>query len=139
MNFSKEQIEKAKSCKTIEELKELAKNEGLNLTEEEAKMYFNATRGGELNDDDLDKVAGGAKESWSLLHTDKHTLKCPFCGAELKVNVSKYRSNKNDYKYEWTPNICACGAEISYADTTMNFVLTKNGEMRIVESNRGRL
>ena len=61
MEFSKEQIEKAKNCKTIEEFKSLAKAEGLNLTEEEAKKYFQATRVGELNDDELNAIAGGGK------------------------------------------------------------------------------
>lgn len=63
MEFSKEQMEKAKNCKTLEELKELSIKEGLSLTEEELKDVFSLTRSGELNEDDLDKVAGGTKYS----------------------------------------------------------------------------
>ena len=63
MEFSKEQIEKAKNCKTLEELKELSIKEGLSLTEKELKDVFSLTRSGELNEDDLDKVAGGTKYS----------------------------------------------------------------------------
>ena len=63
MEFSKEQIKKAKNCATLEEFKTLAKAEGFDLTEEEAENYFSATRGGELSDDDLDKISGGTKYS----------------------------------------------------------------------------
>ena len=62
MDFSKEQIEKAKSCKTLEELKEFAKNEGIEISDEKAKQYFAATHCGELNDDELNAVAGGKNE-----------------------------------------------------------------------------
>lgn len=63
MEFSKDQIEKAKQCKTVEEFKELAKAEGLNLSQEEIEKYFDATHTGELNDDELTAVAGGTKYS----------------------------------------------------------------------------
>lgn len=63
MQFTTEQIEKARSCKTLEELKELSVKEGLILTEEELKEIFDLTRNGELNDDELSAVAGGTKYS----------------------------------------------------------------------------
>ena len=60
MNFTKEQIEKAASCKSVEELLALAKAEGLELAKEEAEKFFAQLQGGELNLDDVKSVAGGA-------------------------------------------------------------------------------
>ena len=37
---TKEQIQKAMACKTVEELMELAKAEGVELTKEEAEAYM---------------------------------------------------------------------------------------------------
>ena len=62
MNFNAEMIEKAKVAKTAEELYEIAKASGVELTADEAATYFAqlGPKNGELNDDDLDSVAGGA-------------------------------------------------------------------------------
>ena len=57
-----ELIEKAKTAKTAEELLEIAKANGVEMTADEASAYFaqlNPTSG-EIDDDDLDSVAGGA-------------------------------------------------------------------------------
>ncbi len=55
-----ELIEKAKQAKTPEELIAIAKENGTELTEENAKAYFaQLHKTGELNDDELDNVAGG--------------------------------------------------------------------------------
>ena len=92
MNFNAEMIEKAKVAKTAEELYEIAKANGVEMTADEAATYFaqlNPTSG-ELNDDDLDSVAGGA------------------CGNS---------DNSNAVKLGDTVNIisgaaCACGSKI---------------------------
>lgn len=60
MNFTKEQIEKAASCKSVEELLALAKAEGVELVKAEAEKFFAQLQGGELNLDDVKAVAGGA-------------------------------------------------------------------------------
>ena len=63
--MNEEMIAKAKEAKTVEELIALAKENGVELTEEDAKMYFeqlNAKKG-ELSDDELDAVAGGGCET----------------------------------------------------------------------------
>ena len=39
-NFTKEQIAKAMSCETVEDLMKLAKSKGVELTQEEAEAYF---------------------------------------------------------------------------------------------------
>ena len=60
-NLTPEMIEKAKAAKTAEELLELAKANGVEMTADEAKTYFAQLnpKSGELDDDDLDNVAGG--------------------------------------------------------------------------------
>lgn len=60
MNFTEEQIAKAKQAKSAEELLALAKGNGIELTEEEAKDFFaECHKEGELSDEELDAVAGG--------------------------------------------------------------------------------
>ena len=56
----KELFEKAKEAKSAEELVSLAKENGMELTEEEAAAYFaQLNKSGELSDEELDNVAGG--------------------------------------------------------------------------------
>ena len=50
--LTKEQIQKAMACESVEELIELAKSEGIELTKEEAEAV-------ELDSDALKQVAGG--------------------------------------------------------------------------------
>ncbi len=59
MKFTKEQIEKAAACKSVEELLELAKAEGIALAKEEAEKYFAQLSGSALTLDDINEVAGG--------------------------------------------------------------------------------
>ena len=57
--LTKEQIAKAMSCKTVEELMELAKSEGVELTKEEADAYMAEMEDMELDSESLKNVAGG--------------------------------------------------------------------------------
>ena len=59
MEFTKEQVAKAMSCETAEELMSLAKSEGIELTKEEAEAYMAELDDVELDDDALKNVAGG--------------------------------------------------------------------------------
>ena len=61
MEMNNELIAKAKHAKSPEELMALAKENGVELTEESAKAYFNQLnpKTGELADDELNNVAGG--------------------------------------------------------------------------------
>ena len=73
-NYTPELIAKARAAKSAEELFELAKANEMEITEEDAKLYFaqlnaNAT----VTDDELDAVAGGG----SCLGNDEP---CPKCG-----------------------------------------------------------
>ena len=60
MIFTPEQIAKAKAAKSAEELLALAKENDIEMTEEEAKKHYAEWhKEGELSDDELDNVAGG--------------------------------------------------------------------------------
>ncbi len=54
-----EQIKKAMECKDADELMEFAKNEGFDITKEEAEAYLEELSDIELDKESLDKVAGG--------------------------------------------------------------------------------
>lgn len=58
--MAKEIPEKLKAAKSAEEVLAIAKAEGKELTAEQAQKLFDQLHGGgELSDDDLEKVAGG--------------------------------------------------------------------------------
>ena len=53
-------VDKAKNCKSAEELIALAKENGAELTREQAESYFKSMHeSGELSDEELDNVSGG--------------------------------------------------------------------------------
>ena len=56
---TKEMLEKALKCETADELVALAKAEGFTLTKEEAEAYLSEMDNMELDQQALDKVAGG--------------------------------------------------------------------------------
>ena len=59
-NFPPELIAKAKIAESAEKLYEIAKENGVELTAEEAKTYFaQLNANGAVSDDELDIVAGG--------------------------------------------------------------------------------
>ena len=60
-DFHAEMIQKAKGAKTARELLELAKAEGINMTADEAAIYFAQLNpeSSELSDDEIDGVSGG--------------------------------------------------------------------------------
>ena len=73
MNFTPEQLTKAKAAKSAEELLALAKENGIELTEEEAAKYFaDLHKEGELSDDELDNVAGGTCYSSGVTDPYEH-------------------------------------------------------------------
>ena len=63
--LSKELIVKAMQCETPEELIELAKEEGVELTQEEAEAYLAELEDFELSSNDLKQVAGGEMDDTS--------------------------------------------------------------------------
>lgn len=58
----KELLEKAKTAKSAEEIMEIAKAAGQEITADEAKQYFEEFgKNAELSDEELDSVAGGLR------------------------------------------------------------------------------
>ena len=71
--LTKEQIAKAMSCETAEELMVLAKTEGIELTKEEAEAYLIELSDVELDSDALKNVAGGSRLCYTKLCYTKNT------------------------------------------------------------------
>ena len=81
--MNQELVNKAKKAKSVEELLALAKENGIELTNEQAKEYFaqlNPTKG-ELSDDELEDVAGGG----CLAEEERY---CPNCQTRLEMRGS---------------------------------------------------
>ena len=57
--LTKEQVAKAMTCETVEELMAMAKAEGIELTKEEAEAYMAEFDDVELDSEGLKIVAGG--------------------------------------------------------------------------------
>jgi hypothetical protein len=95
-NLTPEMIEKAKAAKSTEELLALAKENNVEMTADEAATYFAQLnpKSGELDDDDLDNVAGGAcgvgsdsSNRPNVRLTNGRT--CPKCGSNIGFVVVK--------------------------------------------------
>ena len=67
-DFSAEMIQKAKDAKSAKELFELAKAEGIDITEDEARKYFEQINLPDLDDELLDMVSGGAIVSEPIMN-----------------------------------------------------------------------
>ena len=61
--ISKELLAKAQACETPEELLKLAKENGVELTKEQAEAFIAEGTTVDLSDEDMAKVAGGV--NWS--------------------------------------------------------------------------
>ncbi|SDC15659.1 nif11-like leader peptide domain-containing protein [Succiniclasticum ruminis] len=73
----KEQIQKAMSCETAEELMAVAKAEGYELTKDEAEAYMAEMGDVELDSDALKQVAGGGKCYKDCTHIDCGSVYVP--------------------------------------------------------------
>ena len=80
-NLTSEMMEKAKGAKSVEEILDIAKANGVEMTEDEAKSYYAQlnSKVGELNDDDLEKVSAGGSM------VDKMPQICPICKGYFMV------------------------------------------------------
>lgn len=114
--FNSEMIECAKSARSAEELYEIAKENNVELTAEEAVTYYaqlNPTQG-ELSDDELDNVAGGACSGESV--NDEHVRfiggKCSNCGAENPSGYFSARNHSHGVNYS-LKNMDCCGGTMS--------------------------
>lgn len=68
-----EMVMKAKECKTPEELVELAKTGGIDITKDEAEAYLAELADFEFEDDALTNVAGGLRACYMI---DGCAFKC---------------------------------------------------------------
>ena len=87
-NFHAEMIEKAKIAKTAEELYEIAKANGVEITADEAKTYFEQMNPQcrTLDDDELSNVSGGACAGDRVRITSGET--CKKCGGNIGERYS---------------------------------------------------
>ena len=60
--ISSELMDKAAKCRTAEELLALAKENGIELTAEQAEAYLSAYQKGEITDEEMAAVAGGTRK-----------------------------------------------------------------------------
>ena len=92
-NLTPEMIEKAKAAKSAEELLELAKANGFDMSADEAKTCFAQLnpKSGELDDDALDCVAGGCGDSDDSSGSIGDTVRitsgtvCANCGSKIGI------------------------------------------------------
>ena len=64
--ITKEMLEKAMQCDSVEKLMELAKTEGFDITKEEAEAYFAEVSDMELDSEKLKNIAGGFESCWAV-------------------------------------------------------------------------
>ena len=104
--MNEEMILKAKEARSAQELHALAKQNGIEMTEESAEAYYQQLRKiGEISDDELDNVAGG----WCY-HDGNRVVTaitpactdwvCDKCGAKSKLNNEGKRYCSNMFEHE---------------------------------------
>ena len=105
-NVKPEMIEKARTAKSAEKLLALAKDNGVEMTEDEAKTYFAQLnpKSGELDDDELDNVSGGGCLSDIPLYRDYSIVQEFFCTNCFRVYPASrckvmHFDNKDDVAY----------------------------------------
>ena len=126
MNVSKELLEKAKAAKSAEELLALAKNEGIELTAEQAaKAFAELNKTGELSDEELDNVSGGCGRDYEpsgetpKFHVgDRLAMVHPVIGRSIAVRVTYVSSVKSCMNgvNVFTYNTVAIGNKDSYTN-----------------------
>ena len=103
MNISKELIEKAKIAKTAEELLEMAKEESIEMSAEQAAEYFVTIHAsGELSDEELDNVSGGCGSGDEPLFTVGQWVyvRATNAAALILENLGKQGSTFPEFKYK---------------------------------------
>ncbi len=105
MDLTKELIEKAKKCESEQELLALAKENDIELTEEQAVgLIAKFKKTGEVADEELDNVAGGGCDAFkdrcincksinivsSPRDGDMYHLVCKKCGFQWNLDARYY-------------------------------------------------
>ena len=88
-NFDMKKIEKIANVDSIEALKALAKENGIEMSDEDAKISFDQIKNGvgELKDEELENVAGGLGRSRAVFTSTSSNL----CLASAISNTSAAR------------------------------------------------
>ena len=92
-NLTPELIAKAKAAKSAEELLELAKENGVDLTEDESKTCFEQLHANtEISDDELEAVSGGGicQDILDFFRgrDERNDSTCPYCGDKLTPSTT---------------------------------------------------
>ena len=121
-NFDSEMIKKAKSAESVEELLEIAKANNVKLKSEDAVTYFAQLnpKCGELADDELDNVAGGACAGDTLGdHVQLPGGTCPYCGANNPSGYYNYRGGHNGFTY-FMERLDCCGNTMNLGQSELD-------------------
>ena len=113
-NFNNELLEKAKQTKSAEELLALAKENKIEMTDEQAKAYYAQLHpaSGEIADDELENVAGGGCAAKGIA-TPHENL----------VNVG------TKVRLHWTENLSnSYSSKCSQCKSNDIFILVEKGE-----------
>ena len=79
---NKDMLAAAMQCKTADELVELAKSKGYDITQEQAEAYIEQFSSYELSDEELDEISSGIDTNW-----------CSFCDTKARERWCKRRCN----------------------------------------------
>ena len=108
-NLTPELIAKAKAATSAEELLELAKENGVALSDEEAKTCFEQLHANvELSDDELEAVSGGGIcqdiiESFQK-RKGRNDSTCPYCGDKSTSDIPTVDSGITLLPYDVVPS-----------------------------------
>lgn len=112
-HLTAEMLKQAKAANTPEELMSIAKENGMALTAEEAKAYYEKlNKVGELSDDELDNVSGGGCGFFgddAFRQAAQTKGPCPNCGS-IGTVVEKVEV---DFGGSYAACVCtACGKKV---------------------------
>ena len=114
MKITSEMLENAKKIENLEELVALAKEKEIDATEERIKEFYETNhKSGELNDDELDNVAGG----WCY-NGGRPIITV---GEQHDCFVCKWCANKNKEDLRsYVGTVHSCSARNRYLETVNN-------------------
>lgn len=110
-NITQEFLDKADAANSVEELISFAKENEIDISEEEAKMLFDKihAESGELSDDELEDVSGGLRSRGKLIVTAFKKIgtcwKCKKCGGGINNKLDTHRCPNDNLT---TPNCLNC-------------------------------
>ncbi len=95
--FNVDAFERAKAADTLEEFMAVIESSGAKMTPNEAQKLFSAIKAeGEISDDDLDSVAGGATDAAAdFENLADHNYSCPKCGKKDNLRIKHFAGHDN--------------------------------------------